>query len=274
MGVRHYQPVTPGTRFRAPSDFAELTKNVVPEKSLLSAKTKISGRNNQGRTTVYRRGGGSKKQYRIIDFKREKFGVPGVVDSIQYDPNRSARIALIVYKDGEKRYILCPDGLVIGRQVVSGPGSEIEVGNTLPLSEIPIGEMVHNIELQPGAGGILARSAGVGAQLMAKTGKYALLRMPSGEQRKILQVCMASIGVMGNADHFNRSLGKAGVSRWLGRKPKVRGVVMNPVDHPHGGGEGRTSGGRHPVTPWGVPTKGYKTRSNKRTDKFIARRRK
>lgn len=274
MGVRTYQPITPGTRFRAPSDFAELTKGSKPEKSLLIAKKRIDGRNNQGRITLYRRGGGSKKSYRLIDFKREKYGVPGIVDSIQYDPNRTARIALVVYKDGEKRYILSPDGLVVGREVVSGPGAEVKVGNTLPLSEIPVGEMIHNIELQPGAGGILARSAGVSAQLMAKTGKYALLRMPSGEQRKVLITCMATIGVIGNADHFNRSLGKAGVSRWLGRRPKVRGVVMNPVDHPHGGGEGKTSGGRHPVSPWGKPTKGYKTRYNKRTDKFIARRRK
>jgi large subunit ribosomal protein L2 len=221
---------------------------------------------------VRRRGGGHKRRYRLIDFRRNKTGIPGKVTAIEYDPNRSARIALVHYGDGEKRYILCPDGLRVGESVLAGPDADIRVGNALPLEKIPVGEMVHNIELRPGGGGALVRSAGDGAQLMAKVGKYAQLRLPSGEQRRVLITCMATIGVVGNAEQSNRSLGKAGVSRWLGRRPKVRGVAMNPVDHPHGGGEGRTSGGRHPVSPWGVPTKGYKTRHNKATDKFIVRR--
>ncbi|MFN8390892.1 MAG: 50S ribosomal protein L2 [Bdellovibrionota bacterium] len=273
MGLRTYRPITAGTRFRTTSDFAEITKDR-PERSLVSSKKRISGRNVNGRITVRRRGGGSKRKYRIIDFKRNKIGVPGVVAAIEYDPNRTARIALINYADGEKRYILCPDGLTVGRKILSGPTAEVKVGNSLPLKDIPVGEMVHNIELQPGRGGAMVRGAGAGAQFMAKGDVYGLLRLPSGEQRQVLLTCSATIGVVGNLDHANKSLGKAGVSRWLGRRPKVRGVAMNPVDHPHGGGEGKTSGGRHPVSPWAVPTKGYKTRNNKRTDKFIVRRRK
>lgn len=273
MALRTYRPMTAGTRFRTTADFSEITKSK-PEKSLVVSKNRISGRNVNGRITVRRRGGGAKRKYRIIDFKRNKIGVPGKVAAIEYDPNRSARIALIHYLDGEKRYILCPDGLQLGRLVLSGSGAEIKVGNALPLKEIPVGEMLHNVELQPGRGGALVRGAGAAAQFMAKGDKYGLLRLPSGEQRQVLLTCMATIGSVGNSEHSNRSLGKAGVSRWLGRRPKVRGVAMNPVDHPHGGGEGKTSGGRHPVSPWAQPTKGYKTRNNKRTDKFIAKRRK
>lgn len=271
MASKKRRPVTPGQRFRAPADFSEITKKS-PEKGLLQSKGRIDGRSG-GRITVRRRGGGHKRRYRIIDFKRNKIGVPGRVAGIEYDPNRSARIALIYYADGEKRYILCPEGLKLNQRIVAGPGAEVAVGNTLPISEIPVGEMLHNIELRPGGGGALVRSAGVGAQLMAKVGKYAQLRLPSGEQRRVLLSCSATIGVIGNAEQSNLSLGKAGVSRWLGRRPKVRGVAMNPVDHPHGGGEGKSSGGRHPCTPWGVPTKGFKTRKNKATDKFIVRRR-
>lgn len=271
MGIKKRRPVSPGQRFRASSDFSEITKST-PERSLLVSGKRIDGRNSNGRITVRRRGGGHKRRYRLIDFRRNKTGIPGKVTAIEYDPNRSARIALVHYGDGEKRYILCPDGLRVGESVLAGPDADIRVGNALPLEKIPVGEMVHNIELRPGGGGALVRSAGDGAQLMAKVGKYAQLRLPSGEQRRVLITCMATIGVVGNAEQSNRSLGKAGVSRWLGRRPKVRGVAMNPVDHPHGGGEGRTSGGRHPVSPWGVPTKGYKTRHNKATDKFIVRR--
>lgn len=274
MGFKRHRPITPGTRFRLVPKNEELTKGVEPEKSLLQSKTRISGRNVYGRITVRRRGGGHKRKLRLIDFKRNKFGVPGVVASIEYDPNRTARIALIHYVDGEKAYVLAPQGLVVGQKISSGPNADIKPGNALPISNIPVGEVLHNIELRPGAGGVLVRSAGVGAQLMAKDGDYALLRMPSGEQRRVLINCMASIGALGNVDHINRSWGKAGATRWRGRRPKVRGVAMNPVDHPHGGGEGKTSGGRHPVSPKGVPTKGYKTRNNKRTDKFIVRRRK
>ncbi len=272
MSINKRRPMSPGQRFRATADNSELTKEG-PERRLLAPKTRISGRNSNGRITMRRRGGGHKRKYRIIDFRRNNVGVPGVVHSLQYDPNRSARIALVHYADGDKRYILAPEGLKVGSTVISGPEAEIKPGNALPISAIPVGEMVHNVELRPGAGGILVRSAGVGAQLMAKVGKYAQLRLPSGEQRKVLVTCYATIGVMGHSDHSNQSLGKAGVSRWLGRRPKVRGVAMNPVDHPHGGGEGKTSGGRHPVSPWGTPTKGFKTRKNKATDKFIVRRR-
>jgi large subunit ribosomal protein L2 len=273
MAIKKYLPNTPGTRFRAISTFEEITKST-PEKSLLSSKNRIDGRNVYGRITVRRRGGGHKRQYRIIDFKRNKIGVPGKVVGIEYDPNRSARIALISYADGEKRYILWPLGLKTGDTVLSSK-EEIAVtpGNAMLLKDVPLGEQIHNIELNPGAGAKMVRTAGGSAQMMAKAGKYALLRMPSGEQRRVLLTCMATIGTLGNVDHSNRSLGKAGVSRWLGHRPKVRGVAMNPVDHPHGGGEGKTSGGRHPVTPWGKPTKGYKTRHNKATDKFIAKRR-
>jgi large subunit ribosomal protein L2 len=265
--------MTPASRYRAISDFAEITKTT-PEKSLLVPKNRIDGRNAHGRITMRRRGGGVKRQYRLIDFKRNKFNVPAKVLAVEYDPNRTARIALLQYADGEKRYIVCPVGVTVGATVVSGSGAEIKVGNTLPLGEIPIGEMIHNIELQPGGGGVVAKSAGSSAQLMAKAGKYALLRLPSGEQRKVLLTCLATLGVVGNVDHQNRSEGKAGATRWAGRRPKVRGVAMNPVDHPHGGGEGKTSGGRHPVSPWGTLAKGFKTRTNKTTDKFIVSRRK
>lgn len=273
MGIKKRRPMSPGQRFRATCDYVELS-DAKPERSLLVNKNRISGRNNSGRITVRRRGGGNSRKYRVIDFRREKIGVPGVVDSIQYDPNRNARIALINYVDGEKRYIICPEGLKVGSQIVSGSSAPIRVGNTLPIKDIPLGEQLHNIELRPGKGGVLVRAAGGSAQLMAKDEKYAQVRLPSGEQRRVLITCTATIGTVGNAEQANKSLGKAGASRWIGRRPKVRGVAMNPVDHPHGGGEGRTSGGRHPVSPWGVPTKGYKTRSNKRTDKFIVRRRK
>ncbi|HQH26986.1 MAG TPA: 50S ribosomal protein L2 [Oligoflexia bacterium] len=272
MGIKSFEPITAGQRFRQSADFVELTKDK-PEKSLLRKQKRINGRNANGRITMRRRGGGHKRKYRVIDFKRDKAGVPGKVAAIEYDPNRSARIALIHYADGDKRYILCPDGLKVGRVILSGAEAEVRAGNALLLRDIPVGEMMHNVEMRPGGGGVLARSAGNSVQLMAKVGKYALLRLPSGEQRKVLLSCMATIGVVGNSDHANISLGKAGVKRWLGRRPKVRGVAMNPVDHPHGGGEGKTCGGRHPVSPWGTPTKGYKTRSNKNTDKFIVRRR-
>ncbi len=289
MAVKKRRPITPGQRFRATLDFSGLdTTNLTtkespsnrkvnknkPERSLVKSKNRINGRNVNGRITVRRRGGGHKRKYRVIDFRREKLNIPGKVSTIEYDPNRTAYIALINYADGEKRYILCPNGLNVDDTIISSAEAEIKVGNSLPLSAIPMGEMIHNVELRPGGGGKLARGAGVGIQLMAKSGKYAQLRLPSGEQRKVLVTCTATIGIVGNGEHQNRKLGKAGVSRWLGRRPKVRGVAMNPVDHPHGGGEGRTSGGRHPVSPWGVPTKGFKTRKNKATDKFIVRRRK
>ena len=272
MGIKSYNPTSPGQRFRLSVDFNEITKST-PERSLLSPKSRISGRNSTGRITMRWRGGGHKRHYRQIDFKRDKINIPGVVVGIEYDPNRTSRIALINYADGEKRYILAPQGLVVGQTILSSETAEVKPGNTLPLKDIPVGVMIHNIELRPNGGGKLVRSAGVGAQLMAKADKYAQLRMPSGEQRRVLITCRATIGVLGNADHQNRSLGKAGASRWRGRMPNVRGVAMNPVDHPHGGGEGKTSGGRHPVSPWGTPTKGYKTRHQKRTDKFIVRRR-
>ena len=273
MARKKKSAVTPGQRFKQKANFSGLSTEG-PERSLVQSKNRISGRNSFGRVTVRRRGGGHKRKYRVVDFKRNKVGIAGTVARLEYDPNRSARIALIHYADGEKRYILCPNGLKEGMQVMSGPDAEIKAGNALALNDIPVGELVHNIELRPGAGAVLVRSAGAGAQLMAKAGKYALLRMPSGEQRRILLTCMATIGVIGNSGHNNQSLGKAGVSRWRGRRPSVRGVAMNPVDHPHGGGEGKTSGGRHPVSPWGMPTKGYKTRKNKVTNKFIVRRRK
>lgn len=274
MALKTYQPITPGTRFRIAQDYAELTPGAKAPRNLLRSITRTDGRNCYGRITVRRRGGGHKRKYRVVDFQRDKLGISGVVASIQYDPNRSARIALIHYVDGDKRFVLCPDGLQVGAAVVAGAEAPIKPGNTLALRDIPVGEMVHNVETLPGSGGKLVRSAGASAQLVAKAGKYALLRMPSGEERKLLLTCRASIGPVGNAERFNRSLGKAGVNRWLGRRPKVRGVAMNPVDHPHGGGEGKTSGGRHPVSPWGLPSKGYKTRNCKRTDKFIVRRRK
>jgi len=273
MGIKTYKPTSPGIRFRTGLTFEEITKTE-PEKSLLVPLKKRGARNFMGRITVRRRGGGHKRMYRIIDFKRNKDGVPARVAAIEYDPNRSANIALLHYLDGEKRYILAPNGLKVGDTVVSGAKVEIKVGNALSLKDIPLGTYVHNIELKPGAGGQLARSAGAYAQIMAKEGRYVHIRLPSGEVRMVLQECRATIGQVGNLDHENVSIGKAGRSRWLGRRPKVRGVAMNPVDHPHGGGEGKTSGGRHPVTPWGVPTKGYKTRKRKPTDKFIIKRRK
>jgi large subunit ribosomal protein L2 len=274
MAIRKFKPVTPGTRFMSVSTFEEITKTV-PEKSLTVSLKKSGGRNNRGRVTARHRGGGHKRKYRIIDFKRDKFGVPAKVFSIEYDPNRSARIALLHYADGEKRYILAPDGLKVGDTVQSGPGSEIKVGNALKLKDIPLGSFVHNVELKPGKGGQLGRSAGASLQLMAKEGKYATLKMPSGEVRMISLECMATYGTVGNADHLNISLGKAGRSRWLGRRPHTRGVAMNPVDHPMGGGEGKTSGGGHPVSPWGQPAKGLKTRKKKKeSNKYIIRRRK
>lgn len=251
-----------------------LTKNVKPEKALLVSKTQKAGRNSKGRITIRHRGGGAKKKYRIIDFKRNKVDIPAKVVSIEYDPNRSCRIAKVCYVDGAKAYILAPLGLKEGDQVISSDKADIQVGNTKKLQDIPIGTLVHNVELNPGAGGQLARSAGAYVQLMAKEGGEALLRLPSGELRKVKVGCRATVGQVGNLEHEQRNLGKAGKTRHRGIRPTVRGVVMNPVDHPHGGGEGRTSGGRHPCTPWGVPTKGYKTRKNKRTDKFIVKRRK
>jgi len=273
MGLKTYKPVTPTLRFKSTSDFSEITETR-PEKSLLVPLKKSGGRNSNGRITVRRRGGGHKRFYRIIDFKRKKHGVPARVDSIQYDPNRSARIALLVYADGEKSYILAPDRLKVGDVVMSGPDAEVRVGNALPLSRIPLGTMVHAIEMKPGKGAQIARSAGAACQIMAREEGMVTLKLPSSEMRMFSEKCMATIGQVGNLDHNNESWGKAGKSRWLGRRPKVRGVAMNPVDHPHGGGEGRTSGGRHPVTPWGVPTKGYKTRKvRKESDKFIVKRR-
>ena len=273
MGIQTYKPVTPSRRFMATSDFEEIT-SVAPEKSLLKPLKKSGGRNSDGRISVRRRGGGHKRFYRIVDFKREKFGIPARVDSIQYDPNRSARIALLVYADGEKRYILSPDDLISGDMLMSGPDAEIRIGNSLPLHKIPVGTMVHSIEMKPGKGAQIARSAGTSCQIMAREKEMITLKLPSSEIRIINENCMATIGQVGNLDHSNVVLGKAGRSRWIGRRPKVRGVVMNPHDHPHGGGEGRSSGGRHPVTPWGVPTKGYKTRKvNKQSDKFIIKRR-
>jgi large subunit ribosomal protein L2 len=272
MGTKKFKPTSPGNRGTVIADFAEVTRSK-PERRLVEARSSSGGRNNNGNITVRRRGGGHKRRYRLIDFKRDKVGVPGKVASIEYDPNRTARIALIHYADGEKRYILAPIGLGVGDAVLSSPNADIKPGNCMRLKAMPLGTIVHNVELRPGKGGQLVRSAGVGAQLMAKEGAYATLRLPSGEFRKILIECRATVGQVGNSEHANLKLGKAGRSRWLGRRPKVRGVAMNPVDHPHGGGEGRTSGGRHPVTPWGFPTKGKRTRNNKATDKFIVKRR-
>ena len=272
MGIKRFKPYTPSRRFMTVSDFSEITKDE-PEKSLTVGFVRGTGRNNQGRITCRHKGGGHKRRYRIIDFKRDKIGIPAKVVAIEYDPNRSARIALLVYADGEKRYILWPEGLKVGDTVVSGPDAEIKVGNALPLRNIPVGTIVHNVELKPGKGGQLARAAGTFAQVMGKVGDYAQLKLPSGELRLVHLDCMATIGRVGNLDHENIVLGKAGRSRWLGIRPTVRGTAMNPVDHPHGGGEGRTFG-KHPVTPWGQPTKGYKTRRSKKySDKFIIKRR-
>lgn len=272
MPIRIYRPTSPGRRGMSVSTFEEITRSK-PERSLVEKKTSKAGRNNQGKITSRHRGGGAKQRYRIIDFKRNKFGIPAKVFSIEYDPNRSARIALLHYVDGEKRYIIAPNGLKVGDRVMSGPEAEIRVGNALPLRSIPTGTVIHNIELQKGRGGQLVRSAGGSAQLMAKEGDYAQVRLPSGEQRLIHIDCIATIGQVGNLDHENVRIGKAGRSRWLGRRPHVRGSVMNPVDHPHGGGEGRAPIGGQPQTPWGKPALGHKTRSNKRTDQFIVRRR-
>ena len=274
MAIRKLKPVTPGTRFRLNSSFDEITREK-PEKSLTVALRKTGGRNNLGRLTARHIGGGHKRRYRIIDFKRDKHKVPAKVFSIEYDPNRSSRIALLHYADGEKRYILAPDGLKVGSTVTSGTGSEINVGNALPLSEMPLGSFVHNVEIKPGKGGQLARSAGASLQLMAKEGDYAQLKMPSGEVRMIRLECFATYGVVGNSEQENISLGKAGRTRWLGKRPHVRGVAMNPVDHPMGGGEGKTSGGGHPVSPWGQSAKGLKTRKHKKnSNKYIIKRRK
>jgi large subunit ribosomal protein L2 len=273
MGIKRYKPTSAGRRQASVQDFSEITKTK-PEKALTSGKPKTAGRNSYGRVTAWCRGGGHKRRYRIIDFRRDKPGVPGVVAAIEYDPNRSARIALVHYKDGEKRYIVAPDGLGVGTTIVAGKGADILPGNTLLLADIPTGTIVHAIELKPGRGAQVARAAGVSATLMAKEGSHALVRMPSGEVRRIHLQCMATIGVVGNAEHENVSVGKAGRTRWRGIKPSVRGVAMNPVDHPMGGGEGKSSGGRHPTTPWGQKTKGFKTRNSKRTDAFVVRRRK
>lgn len=272
MAIKSYKPTSAGRRHQTCSTFEEIT-STTPEKSLLVKLKKTGGRNHFGRVTARHQGGGHKQKYRLIDFRRDKRGIPATVATIEYDPNRSARIALLHYIDGEKRYILAPLDLKVGDMVLSGPEADIKPGNCLPLRSIPLGTIIHNIELKIGKGAQLARSAGTFAQLMSKEGKYSQVKLPSGEVRMILQDCYATIGQVGNIDHENVNLGKAGRSRWLGKRPKVRGVAMNPVDHPHGGGEGRTSGGRHPVTPWGIPTKGYKTRTNKTSDRFIVKKR-
>ena len=271
MPVKSYRPTTPTRRFQTVVSREEITKQT-PEKSLVSGKNRTGGRSSTGRISSRFRGGGHKKSYREIDFKRDKTGIAAVVAAIEYDPNRSARIALLHYVDGEKRYILAPAGLEVGRKILSGPTADILIGNSLPLKNIPAGTVVHNIELKPGKGGQMARSAGAQAQLVSREGDYAQLKLPSGEIRKVLVECAATIGQVGNVEHENVSLGKAGRKRWMGKMPHNRGVSMNPVDHPHGGGEGKTSGGRHPVTPWGQPTRGFKTRNNKRTNKFIVTR--
>ena len=272
MAIRRVKPTSPGRRFQAYSSFEEITKTK-PEKQLLRVIKKSGGRNAKGRITCRHRGGGHRRHYRVIDFKRDKIGIPARVASIEYDPNRSARIALLHYVDGEKRYILAPVNLKVDDIVESGPDADIKPGNTLPLSNIPLGTQIHNLELRSGKGGQIVRSAGTYAQLMAKEDRYALIKLPSGEVRMVLINCKATVGQLGNVTHENIDLGKAGRTRWLGRRPKVRGVAMNPVDHPMGGGEGRSSGGRHPCSPWGVPTKGYKTRKNKSSDRLIVKKR-
>ncbi|MDD3057824.1 MAG: 50S ribosomal protein L2 [Sphaerochaeta sp.] len=274
MALKTYKPNTPGLRQKTTLVFSELTATK-PEKSLTFGLTKKAGRDTFGRISVRRRGGGHKRAYRIIDFKRDKYGIPGTVKTIEYDPNRSANIALVFYADGEKRYMIAPKGLTVGTTVISGPEAPIQSGNALPLKNIPLGLMVHNVELTLGRGGQLVRSAGLGATLVAKEGDYVTLRLPSGEMRMVFGECYATLGQLGNEDHMNVSLGKAGASRHLGRRPKVRGVAMNPIDHPHGGGEGKTAAGRNPVTPWGKPTKGGKTRSKKKpSGAFIVKKRK
>ena len=272
MPIRKYKPTSPGRRQMSVQTYDEITATE-PYRPLTETLKKSGGRNNTGEITMWWRGGGHKRLYRIIDFKRDKKNIPGTVTTIEYDPNRSARIALVTYADGEKRYILQPVGMKVGDSIVSGDAADILPGNALPLRNIPLGTMVHNVELKPGRGGQMARSAGAAVQVVAKEGDYVSVKMPSGEIRKVQQHCYATIGQVGNLDHENVSVGKAGRTRWKGKRPHVRGVAMNPVDHPLGGGEGKTSGGRHPVTPWGVPTKGYKTRTRKPSDKFIVQRR-
>jgi len=272
MPIKTYRPTTKTRRFQSTVTREEITAKT-PEKSLVEGLSKSGGRSATGRTAVRFRGGGHKRRYRIIDFKRDKQGVPAKVATIEYDPNRSANIALLHYKDGEKRYILQPVGLKVGMEIMAGPEADILIGNALPLESIPPGTLVHNVELKPGKGGQMGRAAGAEIRLVSKEGGMALLKLPSGEVRRVPSNCMATVGRVGNVDNQNQSLGKAGKTRWKGRRPHNRGVTMNPVDHPHGGGEGRTSGGRHPVTPWGQPTRGYKTRNNARTDKFIVTRR-
>lgn len=272
MPVVKTKPTSAGRRFVVKVVNPELHKGA-PYKPLLDRKSKTGGRNNGGRITTRHRGGGHKQHYRVIDFKRDKDGIPAVVERLEYDPNRTANIALLKYKDGERRYILAPRGVAAGDQLMSGSGSPIRPGNAMPLRSIPVGSVVHAVELKPGRGAQLVRSAGASAQLVAREGNHATLRLRSGEMRRVLVECRATLGEVGNSEHNLRSLGKAGAKRWRGVRPTVRGVAMNPVDHPHGGGEGKTSGGRHPVSPWGMPTKGYKTRKNKRTDKLIVRRR-
>ncbi len=272
MPVKKYRPTSPGRRFVRTPDFSDLSK-VAPEKSLVEVRKKHSGRNNNGRITVRHRGGGTRTLYRIVDFKRAKDGIPAKVATIEYDPNRSCRIALVNYRDGDKRYVLAPLGLQVGDLIESGPNADIKIGNALPIRNIPVGTVIHNIELRPGQGGKLVRSAGVSAQLMAKESEYSQVRMPSGEVRKIHIACRATIGQLGNVEHENQVIGKAGRTRHLGKRPTVRGVAMNPVDHPHGGGEARSTSGRPPTTPWGQMTMGKKTRRNKRTTKMIVRRR-
>ena len=272
MAIVKTKPTSAGRRFVVKVVDSELHKGA-PYAPLVEKKSKSGGRNNKGRITTRHRGGGHKQRYRVIDFKRDKDGIPGTVERIEYDPNRTANIALIKYADGERRYIIAPKGVEVGQSVVSGEEAEIRRGNSLPLRNIPVGSVIHCIEMKPGKGAQIARSAGASAQLVAREGEYATLRLRSGEMRKVRYECRAVIGEVSNTEHSLRKLGKAGATRWRGVRPTVRGVVMNPVDHPHGGGEGRTSGGRHPVSPWGVPTKGHKTRTNKRTDNMIVRRR-
>lgn len=272
MGIKSYKPTSPGRRFQTSNTFEEVTGRK-PERSLLRPLKQTGGRNSYGRITSWHRGSGHKRQYRVIDFKRDKEGIPARVASIDYDPNRSANIALLHYVDGEKRYILAPSGLRVGDRVTSGEKSDIRPGNAMPLRNIPLGTLVHNVEMKMGKGGQIIRSAGTYGQLMAKEGRYAQIKLPSGEVRMVNQGCKATVGQVGKVDHENISLGKAGRKRWLGRRPHVRGVAMNPIDHPMGGGEGKSSGGRHPCTPWGVPTKGYKTRKNRQSDPYIVKRR-
>lgn len=272
MPIKKYKPTTPSQRFRTVPTFEEIT-SIKPERALLRPLKKSGGRNNKGRITIRHRGGGHKRHYRIIDFRRNKHGIPARVASVEYDPNRSARIALLHYIDGEKRYILAPDGLAVNDSIMSGDKAEIRTGNAVPIGSAPLGTFLHNVEMIPGKGGQIARSAGTYVQLVAKEGEFAHLKMPSGEVRLVKQTCYGTIGTVSNTDHKNISWGKAGASRWRGRRPKVRGVAMNPVDHPMGGGEGRSSGGRHPCTPWGKKTKGLKTRKKKSSDKYIVERR-